>query len=88
LVDFANENNADFIIRGIRTTADFEFEYQLASMNRKLQVNIETIFLTPLEQFACISSSLVKEIALMNGCVTEFVTPCVELALQQKALKE
>lgn len=84
LVDFACKHNANVIIRGIRTTADFEFEYQLAAMNRRLSHQIETIFLTPQEEFSCISSSLVREIASLNGDISDFVSQSVDLALQRK----
>ena len=83
LVDFAMKNNAAAIIRGLRAVSDFEYEFQLASMNRKLAPNIETLFLTPGEQYAYISSSLVKEIAILGGDISPFVHSTVELELKR-----
>ncbi len=82
LVDFANDNNAKVIVCGLRAVFDFEYEFQLASMNRSLDTAIETIFLTPTEAYAFISSSLVKEIADLGGDITKFVAPSVMAALQ------
>jgi len=73
------------IIRGLRAVADFEFEFQLASMGRQLSPHIEHVFLTPKVQFTFISSTLVREIAMLNGNVDEFVHPSVAKALRQKA---
>lgn len=86
LVDVAKEKQADVILRGLRAVSDFEHEFQLASMNRKMQPEVETMFLTPAEQFSYISSSLVREIAALGGDVTEFVAPCVLEALRAKLL--
>ena len=72
------------MLRGIRTTADFEFEYQLANMNRAMNPNFESIFLTPTNDLSYISSTLVREIASMNGDVEDFVTPVVLEALKAK----
>ena len=83
LVDFARECKADVILRGLRAVSDFEYEFQLAGMNRKLAPGVETMFLTPAEQFAYISSSLVREIAALGGDVSEFVHPVVAEALSQ-----
>ncbi len=80
-VEFARQHGLGVIIRGLRAVSDFEFEFQLASMNRKLAGDIETVFLTPTEQFTFISSSLVREIAMMGGDVSEFVPPAVQSAL-------
>jgi len=77
LVDFVREQQANVILRGLRAVSDFEYEMQLASMNRHLANEIETLFLTPSEQSSFISSSLVKEIALHGGDVREFVHPSV-----------
>lgn len=77
LVDFVRKREANVILRGLRVVSDFEFEMQLASMNRHLAPEIETIFLTPSEKSSFISSSLVKEIASHNGDVSEFVNPLV-----------
>lgn len=82
LVDFAKEHNAEVIIRGVRVTKDFEYELQLANMNRVLSANIETVFLTPAEQYAYVSSTLVKEIAKLGGSVANFVSPDVAKALR------
>lgn len=82
LVDFAKEHNAHIIIRGVRISADFEYELQLANMNRVLDSNLETIFLTPSEKYAYVSSSLVREIAHLGGDVSHFVNNDVLQALQ------
>ncbi len=84
LADFATQINANVILRGLRAVSDFEYEFQLASMNRHLIPNIETMFLTPAEQFSFISSSLIKEIAMLDGDVSEFAHPLVQQALKQK----
>ena len=73
LVHFARDNNAQVILRGLRAVSDFDYEFQLAGMNRRLDRDIETIFLTPAEKYAYISSSLVREIASLGGDVSEFV---------------
>lgn len=73
LVDFAREHGAQVIIRGVRIAIDFEYELQLANMNKGLNPSIETIFLTPAEKYSYISSSLVKEIAKLNGNIANFV---------------
>ena len=70
LVNFAKENDANILIRGLRVVADFEYEFQLANMNRAMSPDIESVFLTPKEEYSYISSSLVKEIATMGGDVT------------------
>ncbi|MGM9454206.1 pantetheine-phosphate adenylyltransferase [Legionella bozemanae] len=84
LIDFVLEQNAGIILRGLRAVSDFEYEFQLAGMNRKLSKQIETIFLTPSENFMYISSTLVREIALLNGDVSQFVPSCVVRELQKK----
>ena len=81
LVDFARDQKAQAIIRGLRAVSDFEFEFQLALMNRKLEPEIETIFMMPHETYTFLSSKLVKEIARLGGDVSAFVPPHVELAL-------
>ena len=86
-VDFARENNLQVIVRGLRAVSDFEYEFQLASMNRHLTDEVETAFLTPTERFTFISSSLVREIATMGGDVTDFVSPKVKLALLDRCKK-
>jgi pantetheine-phosphate adenylyltransferase len=84
LVDFARECGAAVILRGLRAVSDFEYEFQLAGMNRRLAPDVETMFLTPAEKFSYISSSLVREIAALGGDVTEFVNPAVAAALAEK----
>ena len=84
LIDFVLQNNATVIVRGLRAVSDFEYEFQLASMNRNLCAEIETMFLTPDEQFGFISSTLVREVARLNGNVSQFVGPEIELALKEK----
>lgn len=84
LVDFASEQNAQIIIRGLRAVSDFEYEFQLATMNRSLAPNIESIFLTPKESLIYVSSSLIKEISDLKGDVSKFVHPKVEQALKAK----
>ncbi len=86
LVEFARQQKAKTILRGLRAVSDFEFEFQLASMNRQLDDSFETIFLTPSEQHAFISSSLVREISALGGDVSKFVSPSVVKALKEKAL--
>ena len=87
LVNFAKENDANILIRGLRVVADFEYEFQLANMNRAMSPDIESVFLTPKEEYSYISSSLVKEIATMGGDVTRFVDPVTLEALNQKIYK-
>ena len=82
LVEFARTRGARVILRGLRAVSDFEYEFQLASMNRKLAPGIETMFLTPDEGYTFISSSLVREIAKLGGDIGRFVHPCVEAALK------
>lgn len=81
LVDFAEDNNAKVLIRGLRAVSDFEYEFQLANMNRRLSPDLESVFLTPAEENSFISSTLVKEVALHRGDVSQFVHPVVEAAL-------
>lgn len=81
LVGFCEQQQAGIVIRGLRAVSDFEYEFQLASMNRRLAPQIETLFLTPAEQYSFISSSLVREIARLGGDVAEFVHPDVRRAL-------
>ena len=84
LADFVLEVGAKVILRGLRAVSDFEYEFQLASMNRRLIPDVETMFLTPAEQYSFISSSLVKEISKLKGNVTDFVHPLVQTALKNK----
>jgi len=82
LMDCAREQNANTILRGLRAVSDFEYEFQLAAMNRHLDPSIETTFLTPSESYAFVSSTLIKEVASLGGDVSEFVSPQVMKALQ------
>ena len=82
-VEFARHQGASVVIRGLRAVSDFEFEFQLANMSRHLERDIETVFLTPQEQFTFISSTLVREIALLGGDVSEFVHPIVGAELKK-----
>jgi len=84
LADFVRETGAGVILRGLRAVSDFEYEFQLASMNRHLIPDAETLFLTPAEQYSFISSSLVREIARLGGDVSGFVHPAVQQALRQR----
>ena len=84
LVNFAKDNDANILIRGLRVVADFEYEFQLANMNRAMSPDIESVFLTPKEEYSYISSSLVKEIATMGGDVDRFVDPVTLEALNKK----
>ena len=83
-VDFARDNGLSVIIRGLRAVSDFEYEFQLATMNRHLTDKVETVFLTPPETYTFISSSLVREIARLGGDVSEFVSPKVKEALLER----
>ena len=83
LVEFAKEQNAQVILRGLRAVSDFEYEFQLSGMNKHLNPNIETLFMTPAEQYANISSSLVKEILALDGDVSKFVPASVESLLKK-----
>ncbi len=83
LIQFARMCKANVILRGLRAVSDFEYEFQLAGMNRRLAPDVETMFLTPAEQFSYISSSLVREIAALGGDVSEFVHPIVAEALKR-----
>lgn len=82
-VAFARKHQVRAILRGLRAVSDFEFEFQLAAMNRHLGPDVETIFMTPAEQFTFISSSLVREIAALGGDVAQFVHPAVMAELQK-----
>jgi len=82
-VDFARQSGLTVIVRGLRAVSDFEFEFQLANMNRHISPEIETVFMTPQEQYTFISSTLVREIAVLGGNVSEFVHPLVEVELKR-----
>lgn len=84
LVDFARQHGAQVILRGLRAVSDFEYELQLATMNHNLNEDIETLFLTPSEKYAFLSSSLVKEVAQLGGDVSSFLHPCVINALMER----
>ena len=83
-VDFAVEHGLRVIIRGLRAVSDFEYEFQIANMNRHLTEEVETAFLTPTEKYTFISSSLVREVATLGGDVSEFVSPKVKTALMER----
>ncbi|PPD13131.1 MAG: pantetheine-phosphate adenylyltransferase [Methylophilus methylotrophus] len=84
LMQFVQAQGAQMVIRGLRAASDFEYEFQLAGMNRKLYPKLETLFMTPAEEFMFISSSLVREVARLGGDVNQFVSPGVEAAIKQK----
>ena len=83
-VDFARDNDLRVIVRGLRAVSDFEYEFQLANMNRHLTEEVETAFLTPTEKYTFISSSLVREVAELGGDIGDFVSPEVEKALMER----
>ncbi len=83
-VDFARANELGVILRGLRAVSDFEYEFQLATMNRHLTDEVETVFLTPTENYTFVSSSLVREIAELGGDISAFVHPRVAAALESK----
>ena len=84
LMQFLAQQQATMVLRGLRAVSDFEFEFQLAGMNRKLNPEVETLFLTPSEQYMFVSASLVREIARLGGDVSEFVHPLINLRLNAK----
>ena len=83
LVDFAREKNASVIVRGLRAVSDFEYEVQLANLNRKMEPDVETVFVAAASQYTFVSSSIVREIAALGGDVSQFVDPLVETALKK-----
>ena len=87
LMQFVHEQGARVVIRGLRAASDFEYEFQLAGMNRKLHPEVESVFLTPSEQFMFISSSLVREVAILGGDVTQFVSPHIQTCINKKLKK-
>ena len=87
LIDFVRNHNAQVILRGLRTVSDFEYEFQLAGMNRKMLPDVETVFMTPSENYQFVSATLVREIASLGGNVSEFVSPSVKRWLDQKLAK-
>ena len=84
LVDFANDHNATVILRGLRAVSDFEYEVQLANMNRSMEPNIESVFMSPAEEYGFLSSSIIKEIAKHGGDLSKFIDKAVLVALQKK----
>ena len=84
LAELVEQQNANIILRGLRAVSDFEYEFQLANMNRKLAPNAESMFLTPAEDLSFISSTLIREIASLGGDVEQFVHPAVHKALQER----
>jgi len=87
LVNFVRQQKADVVIRGLRAVSDFEYEFQMAGMNRHLMPEVETIFMTPTDQYQFISGTLVREIALMGGDVSKFVAPSVQEWLCKKLVQ-
>ena len=86
LMKFVYENNASIVLRGLRAVSDFDYEFQMAGMNRNLYPDVETVFLTPAEQYMFISSTMVREIALLGGDVSKFVQAPVLAQLAKKTL--
>lgn len=84
LMDFVHEREAKVILRGLRAVSDFEYEFQMAGMNRNLYPEVETMFLTPGEQYMFVSATMVREIARLGGDVSQFVQPCVHRHLVEK----
>lgn len=84
LMNFVHERGAKVIVRGLRAVSDFEYEFQMAGMNRSLYPEVETVFLTPGEQYMFISATMVREIARLGGDVSKFVQPCVNQRLRAK----
>lgn len=83
LVDFVADHDASAILRGLRAVSDFEYEFQLANMNRQLSPHIESIFLTPTEHLSFISSTMIREVSSLGGDVSKFIHPVVAIALQE-----
>lgn len=86
LMNFVHERGAKIIVRGLRAVSDFEYEFQMAGMNRSLYPEVETVFLTPGEQYMFISATMVREIARLGGDVSKFVHPCVEKLLRARTI--
>lgn len=84
LTDFARANNAKIVIRGLRAVSDFEYEFQLANMNRAIYSELESVFLTPSEKYSYVSSTLIREIAALGGDVSKFVHPSAARALSEQ----
>ena len=88
LMEFLRQNNARVILRGLRAVSDFEYEFQMAGMNRKLYPDVETVFLTPADEYMFISATMVREIARLGGDVSKFVQPSVNARLLTKINKQ
>jgi len=86
LMDFLRQHDANIIVRGLRAVSDFEYEFQMAGMNRNLYPDVETVFLTPSEQYMFVSATMVREIAVLGGDVSKFVQPQVQARLAGKIL--
>jgi len=84
MMDFCHQHRAQVVVRGVRNLSDFDYESQMAAMNRKLRPEVETVLLLPAAPLQCISSTLVREIAQLGGAIDEMVSPCVALALRQQ----
>ncbi len=87
-MDFLHARGAKVILRGLRAASDFEYEFQMAGMNRNLFPDVETVFLTPGEQYMFISATMVREIAIFGGDISQFVRPAVNQRLKQKTRKK
>ncbi len=87
LVEYVKSRNGSGVIRGLRAVSDFEYEFQMALMNRRLDVNIETVFMMPSEQYIFLTSTIIKEVASFGGSVKNFVPQTVEKALKEKFKK-
>jgi pantetheine-phosphate adenylyltransferase len=87
LMSYVKSQNARVVLRGLRAVSDFEYEFQMAGMNRTLHPDVETLFLTPAEQYTFISASIVREIARFEGDVSKFVSPLVAAKLKEKYLR-
>ncbi|MET0519200.1 MAG: pantetheine-phosphate adenylyltransferase [Burkholderiaceae bacterium] len=87
LRDFVVDNGGKVVVRGLRAVSDFEYEFQMAGMNRKMMPDVETVFLTPSDQYQFISSTFVREIATLGGDVSQFVSPSVRARLEERIKK-
>ena len=87
LRDFVIDNGGKVVVRGLRAVSDFEYEFQMAGMNRKMMPDVETVFLTPSDQYQFISSTFVREIATLGGDVSQFVSPSVRARLEERIKK-
>jgi pantetheine-phosphate adenylyltransferase len=87
MVDFAALHHADVVVRGIRAVSDFDYEFQLAGMNRQLRSGFETVFMTPSDEYQFVSATLVREIALLGGDISPFVPPVVKAWIDRKLVE-